>query len=148
MERPPFHLKVKIGDMEIELGGDKDEVLSTLDELPLIVGKVTHAFEVESLVLPVAPEQREVEAASLLDYPKISRTSKCGDAVVALLTTDWGNSPRTISELREAMEANAIFFPKTTLSGVLVWLVKKGRIRRWKDKKKGYLYVINEPETA
>ncbi|MCW3989480.1 MAG: hypothetical protein NWE88_05335 [Candidatus Bathyarchaeota archaeon] len=148
MERLPFHLKVKIGDMEVELGGDKDEVLSTLDELSSIVGKVTHAFEVESLVLPGASEQREVEAVSLLDIPKISRTSKCGDAVVALLTTEWGNSPRTISELREAMEANAIFFPKTTLSGVLVWLVKKGRIRRWKDKKKGYLYVNNEPEAT
>jgi len=148
MERLPFHLKVKIGDMEVELGGNKDEVLSTLDELSSIVGKVTHAFEVERLVLPGAPEQRKVEAVSLLDIPKISRTSKCGDAVVALLTTEWGNSPRTISELREAMEANAIFFPKTTLSGVLVWLVKKDRIRRWKDKKKGYLYVINEPEAA
>jgi len=148
MERPLFHLKVRIGDMEVELGGDKEEVLSTLDDLSSIVGKVTHAFDVESLVLPGSPERTEVAVASLLDYPKISRTSKCGDAVVALLTTDWGNSPRTISELREAMEANAIFFPKTTLSGVLVWLVKKGRIRRWKDKKKGYLYVINEPETA
>ena len=148
MERPPFHLKVRIGDMEVELGGDKEEVLSTLDDLSSIVGKVSHAFEVESLVLPESPVRTEVEAASLLDYPKISRTSKCGDAVVALLSTDWGNSPRTISELREAMEANAIFFPKTTLSGVLVWLVKKGRIRRWKDKKRGYLYVINEPETA
>jgi hypothetical protein len=148
MERPPFHLKVRIGDMEVELGGDKDEVLSTLDDLSSIIGKVSTAFEVESLVLPEAAEQREVEPGSLLDYPKIGRTSKCGDAVVALLSTDWGNSPRTISELREAMEANAIFFPKTTLSGVLVWLVKKGRIRRWKDKKKGYLYVNNEPETA
>jgi hypothetical protein len=148
MERPPFHLKVRIGDMEVELGGDKDEVLSTLDELSSIVGKVTNAFEVESLVTPGTLEQTEVEAASMLDYPKISRTSKCGDAVVALLTEEWGNSPRTISELREAMEANAIFFPKTTLSGVLVWLVKKGRVRRWKDKKRGYLYVINEPEAA
>jgi len=147
MERPPFHLKVRIGDMEVELGGDKDEVLSTLDELSSIVGKVTHAFEAENLVLPESSEPRAVEDASPLDYPKISRTNKCGDAVVALLTTDWGNNPRTISELREAMEANAIFFPKTTLSGVLVWLVKKGRIRRWKDKKRGYLYVINEPET-
>ena len=146
MERPPFRLKVRIGDIEVELGGDKDEVLSTLDDLSSIVGKVTHAFDVERLVFPEAPEQREVEAASLLDYPKINRTSKCGDAVVALLTEDWGNIPRTISELREAMEANAIFFPKTTLSGVLVWLVKKGRIRRWKDKKRGYLYVISEPE--
>jgi hypothetical protein len=148
MERPPFRLRVRIGDKEVELGGDKEDVLSTLDNLSSIVEKVTHAFEVENLVLPEAPERREIEAASLHDIPKISRTSKCGDAVVALLTTAWGNSPRTISELREAMEANAIFFPKTTLSGVLVWLVKKGRIRRWKDKKRGYLYVINEPETA
>ena len=148
MERPPFHLKVRIGDMEVELGGAKDEVLSTLDELSSIVGKVTNAFEVESLVHQEETEQTEVEAASILDYPKINRTSKCGDAVVALLTTDWGKNPRTISELREAMEANAIFFPKTTLSGVLVWLVKKGRIRRWKDKKRGYLYVINEPEAG
>lgn len=147
MERPPFHLKVRIGDMEVELGGDKDEVLSTLDELSAIVGKVSDAFEVEATGIPESPERLEAEA-SILDIPKISRTSKCGDAVVALLTTDWGNNPRTISELREAMEANAIFFPKTTLSGVLVWLVKKGRVRRWKDKKKGYLYVINEPETA
>jgi len=145
MERPPFHLKVRIGDMEVELGGNKDEVLSTLDELSAIVGKVSDAFEVEATGIPESPERVEAEA-SILDIPKISRTSKCGDAVVALLTTDWGNNPRTISELREAMEANAIFFPKTTLSGVLVWLVKKGRVRRWKDKKRGYLYVINEPE--
>ncbi len=40
------------------------------------------------------------------------------------------------------MEANAVFFPKTTLSGVLVWLTKKGDLRRWKDPKRGYLYVV------
>jgi len=147
MERPPFHIKVRIGDMEVELGGDKAEVLATLDELPKIVGKVTNAFEVETMSSPEVLAGGENEGSALA-IPKISRTSKCGDAVVALLTTEWGNNPRTISELREAMEANAIFFPKTTLSGVLVWLVKKGRIRRWKDKKKGYLYVINEPEAA
>ena len=84
---------------------------------------------------------------TLLEFPKIIRTNKCGEAVVALLSTDWGKNPRSISELREAMEANAIFFPKTTLSGVLVWLVKKGRLRRWKDKKRGYLYVFNKMES-
>ncbi|MBQ04580.1 hypothetical protein CL673_07765 [Candidatus Bathyarchaeota archaeon] len=136
MERPPFHLKVRIGDMEIELGGNKEEVMSTLDDLSSIVQKVTTAFEVDRPDLP----------RKLLDYPKISWTDKCGAAVVALLTTDWGKNPRTISELKKAMEANAIFFPKGTLSPVLIWLVKKGRIRRWKDDKKGYLYVIKETE--
>ncbi|UCH58056.1 MAG: hypothetical protein JSV18_03945 [Candidatus Bathyarchaeota archaeon] len=144
MERPPFHLRVRIGDMEVELGGEKGEVLSTLDDLQAIVEKVTFAFNNESRTAPLVVEQ-PVEESSMLDYPKISRTNKCGDAVVALLSTEWGKTPRAISELRESMEANAIFFPKTTLSGVLVWLVKKGRLRRWKDKKRGYLYVLNEP---
>jgi hypothetical protein len=144
MASPPFRLRVKIGEMEVELGGEKKEVLSTLDELDGIIVKVSDAFNLEYEAK--ADSGDEGDDSGPIKYPKIPRTSQCGDAVTALLNTDWGKTPRTISELREAMEANAIFFPKTTLSGVLVWLVKKGRLRRWKDKKRGYLYVVNEPE--
>ena len=145
MERIPFLLRVRIGDMEVELGGEKSDVLSTLDDLDEIVEKITEAFNEESKKRPVRVEIPE-EASDAINYPKIERTSQCSDAVVGLLSTDWGATPRRIGELREAMEANAVFFPKTTLSGVLVWLVKKGRLRRWKDKKRGYLYVVNKPE--
>ena len=132
--------------MEVELGGEREEVLSTLDDLDEIINKVTLAFNGEPKPRRVTVKKLVDEAPSL-EYPKINRTNQCGEAVVALLSTEWGKSPRPIGELREAMEANAVFFPKTTLSGVLVWLVKKGKLRRWKDKKRGYLYVINEPET-
>jgi hypothetical protein len=131
--------------MEVELGGERDEVLSTLDDLPEIIHKVTLAFNGKPKPRRVTVK-KSVKEAPPLEYPKIKRTNQCGEAVVALLSTDWGEKPRPIGELREAMEANAVFFPKTTLSGVLVWLVKKGKLRRWKDKKRGYLYVINEPE--
>lgn len=145
MARPPFHLRVRIGEMEVELGGEKAEVLSTLDDLDDIVGKISAALYAEQ-----KPELLKgnvlSEESTTLKYPKIDQTTQCGEAVVSLLSTDWGKTPRPISELREAMEANAIFFPKTTLSGVLIWLVKKGRIRRWKDKKRGYLYVVGEAE--
>jgi hypothetical protein len=137
MERTPFLLRVRIGDMEVELGGEKSDVLSTL--------KITEAFNEKSKKKPVRVEISE-EASDAINYPKIERTSQCSDAVVGLLSTEWGATPRPIGELREAMEANAVFFPKTTLSGVLVWVVKKGRLRRWKDKKRGYLYVVNKPE--
>ena len=145
MERPPFRLRVRIGDMEVELGGEKSEVLSTLDDLDEIVGKVSVAFNEENRK-KTAKAKKPKEEMTPLDYPKVERTNQCGEAVTSLLSMDWGKTPRTIGELREAMEANAIFFPKTTLSGVLVWLVKKGQLRRWKDKKRGYLYVINKPE--
>jgi hypothetical protein len=146
MSRPPFHLKVRIGEMEVELGGDKAEVLSTLDELPNIVEKVSASFQGESTGHRSRPK-KQVENGEPEDLPQIFRTTQCSEAVTSLLTTPWGKKPRTISELREAMEANAVFFPKTTLSGVLVWLVKKGSIRRWKDKKKGYLYTMNTSGT-
>ncbi|MGD2142081.1 MAG: hypothetical protein PVH79_01220 [Candidatus Bathyarchaeota archaeon] len=143
MDEPQFHLRIKFGDVEVELGGKREDVYSTLDDLDEIVEKIGSIFDVEG---SLHDESEDGEGTSIIDYPKINRTSKCSDAVVSLLATDWGKTPRTISELREGMEANAIFFPKTTLSGVLVWLVKKGRIRRWKDKKRGYLYVLNVPE--
>jgi hypothetical protein len=146
MSKTPFSLKIKIGEMEVEIGGEKLEVLSTLDDLDDIVQKVTLAFNPDTKKTETKAVQIE---PTIIDnkYPKIRRTTQCGEAVVLLLSTEWGKTPRTISELREAMEANAIFFPKTTLSGVLVWLTKKGSVRRWRDKKRGYLYVVNKQDT-
>lgn len=139
MGRPPFRIRVKIGEVEVEIGGAREEVISTLNELGGIVGKVQDAFKLEGDVnLNLKPR----DAAE--DFPKIPTTNQCSEAVISLLSTEWGRTPRTLSEIREAMEANAIFFPKTTLSGVLVWLVKKNKIRRWKDKRRGYVYTIHE----
>lgn len=145
MESSPFRLRVRIGEVEVELGGKKAEVLATLNELDGIVRQVSNAFNARPNVKPINIFEVNDES-STIKFPKINRTDQCGEAVLALLSTKWGNIPRTIGELREAMEANAIFFPKTTLSGVLVWLVKKGKLRRWKDKKRGYLYVLNRSE--
>jgi len=141
VSEPSFRLKVRIGNMEVELGGAREEVLATLDDLDLIMGKVSKAFNAE------APRPKPARSeASIEKYPNISRTNQCSEAVQSLLGSDWGKTPRTIGELRKAMEANAIFFPKTTLSGVLVWMVKKGSLRRWKDSKRGYLYMLNVEE--
>ena len=143
MSEPSFRLKVRIGNVEVELGGAKEEVLTTLDDLDLIISKVSKAFNAE---VPHAKPVKAETRASIEKYPNISRTNQCSEAVVSLLESEWGKTPRAIGELRKAMEANAIFFPKTTLSGVLVWMVKKGSLRRWKDNKRGYLYMLNVEE--
>lgn len=141
-----FHLHIRIGEKEVELGGAREEVISTLDDLNEIIERVSEAFKVA--YKNKAQKVIHKKDQHLTKFPTIPRTSKCGEAVVSILSTEWGRKPRTISELRGAMEANAVFYPKTTLSGVLVWLVKRGRIRRWRDKKRGYLYVLNESEVS
>lgn len=145
MPEPAFRLKVRIGDVEVEIGGEREEVLETLEDLDLIVDKVAKAFDAE-LPSGKQTQKKEKKESQLKKFPNIDRTSQCSEAVESLLATEWGKTPRAIGELREGMEANAIFFPKTTLSGVLVWMVKKGTLRRWKDKKRGYLYVLNKQE--
>jgi len=142
MVETPFKIKIRIGDAEVEVGGEREEVLETFEDLESIVGLVREAFDIASS----GKKSNGKPKPDPSQFPKIPRTNQCSEAVISLLKTDWGKTPRTIGELREGMEANAVFFPKTTLSGVLVWLTKKGDLRRWKDPKRGYLYVVNEKE--
>ena len=136
-----FKIRVRVGEHEVELEGTREEVYATLDELPDIIGKVNDALQGVA-----KPKSARSKPAGELSFPKIDYTNQCSEAITSLLTTGWGHTPRTIGDLREAMEANVIFFPKSTMSGVLNWMIKKGSLRRWKDKKRGYLYLLNIKE--
>jgi hypothetical protein len=136
MKKPPFHLRIRVGRLELELGGDKDEVLSVFDKIENIVEKVSEVFEIDDYSDFVVTSSNDEK------FPIIEKVSQCSSAIEAILNTEWGETPRSISELMEAMKANEIHYPKTTVSGVLYWMVQKNRLRRWKEKR-GYLYVLS-----
>jgi len=146
----PFSLRVRLGQYEVEISGSRDEVMKTVDDLPSLVATISEAFSEAK----AKDDTRNRESASSepvpsvhpsASYPSIQSTGNCSDAVLRLLSTDWGRvTPRSLPELVEAMKANAVHFPATTLSGVLNWLVRKGRIKRWKTDK-GYVYVLSGP---
>jgi len=74
--------------------------------------------------------------------PVIGGSGSCSEAVLRLLESDWGRqAPRTLPELVEALRANAVHYPASTLSGVLAWLVRRGRVKRWKTER-GYVYIL------
>lgn len=140
MSKSQFTLRVRIGDQEVELGGSREEVMAAIEDLGEIISKVSKAFENESIHKAAGKEFDNKDFKS--GYPTIPQTKSCSEAVINLLRTDWGETPRELSELREGMEANAIHFPSSTLSGSLNWLVKKGRLRRWKGEKGRYVYTL------
>ncbi len=128
----PFSFRVKMGQQEIEISGTRDEVIKTIEELPSIVANISKAFE--------TTKNMDTAKSATSTYPHIS-SSSCSKAVLHLLETDWGKQPKTLTELGEALKANALHYPSTTLSGVLAWLVRKNKIKRWKTDK-GYVYVL------
>lgn len=137
----PFSLRVKFGSHEIEISGTREEVMKTIEELPRLISSVSKAFDVVNIKVTAS------QLTASTTYPTIPSSANCSEAVLKLLKTDWGKQqPRTLPELVKAMKANALHYPSTTLSGVLVWLVKKGKVKRWKTDK-GYVYALTEKET-
>jgi len=129
----PFSFRVKMGQREIEISGTREEVMKAIEELPQLMETVSKAFE-------STKTEKENKQPAGSAYPSVS-ASGCSEAVMQLLSSDWGRQPRGLPELGEALKANAVYYPSTTISGVLSWLVRKNKIKRWKTDK-GYVYVL------
>jgi len=139
---------------EIEISGTKKEVLDVIEVLPKLVGQVSKALnpaEAKTNASENEPVVVRVTSPAVVSpkmFPSIKEAKNCSGAVVKLLMTEWGTwKPRTTPEIIEALKANALHYPRSTLSGVLAWLVKKGKVRRWKTDA-GYVYILAEKEAA
>jgi hypothetical protein len=143
-----------MGDCELEVSGSREEVLRTVrEDLPALMANVQSAFgsvkpkTVATLTVKAEPGKEESGAgAGVRKYPKILVSDKCDEAVLRVLESDWGKwRPRTMDELREVLEANAMSFSGRVLAGVLLGLVRKGKVRRWKTDA-GHVYILAEKE--
>jgi hypothetical protein len=129
----PFSFRIKVEQREVEISGTREDVMKTIKELPQILEAISKAFNSTKTI-----NEKEQLAGST--YLSVS-ASGCSEAVLQLLSSDWGGQPRTLTELGEALKANSVHYPSTTVSGVLSWLVRKNKIKRWKTDK-GYVYVL------
>lgn len=77
--------------------------------------------------------------------PSIAGSQTTSEGILRLFNSDWGSHPRSMREILEALNANGVFMPTTTLSSVLFHLIKKGRLQRWKSGK-SYVYQRGQNE--
>ncbi|MGQ9726887.1 MAG: hypothetical protein ACUVQL_07160, partial [Candidatus Bathycorpusculaceae bacterium] len=141
-----FVFRLRTGEYEVEICGTRDEVLKTIEDLPSLTANLHRAFEglkpktVATLTVKAAEGAKE--EAIMQKYPKILRAEKCDEAILRILETDWGKwRPRTVEELREALKANGMSYPGSSIARVLMGLVKKGLVRHWKTDA-GYVYIL------
>jgi hypothetical protein len=138
-----------MGEYEVEINGTREEVLKTIGELPSLTVNVHKAFESlkpKTVATLTLKKEGAKEEALMQKYPKILRTEKCDEAILRILETDWGKwRPRTVTELKDALKENKLKFSGRILAGVLMGLVRKGKVRRWKTDA-GYVYILAEKE--
>ncbi len=127
----------------VNLGVQGDEFSKGLSDLKSsglgteINGKVGLAFKGikrvrEMLSAPSAQKPAVVEAVTGA-VPSIGAPDSLGDAVTKLLSTEWGTKPRNLAEIVEALETNALYYPKGTIATQLMRMTKAGILRRIKS---------------
>jgi len=141
----PFTIRIRIGTNEIELSGSHEEVMRTLGNISELVSKVTVAFGKTSTSTLVQENEQPSQTPEEFPSVAIDPATSCPDAIVQLLSTDWGRmKPRTLGELLAAMKVNAVHYPEGTVKGRLTDLTKKGVLRRIKSGR-GYEYILVKP---
>lgn len=73
--------------------------------------------------------------------PSISKSKGLTEAILNLLQTDWGKTPREWGEITEALKRNALHYSKGSVTGTLTLLTQSGRLRRIKEGR-SYKYII------
>ena len=119
----------KNGEVTIE-AENSEELLSTLTKLGL----------------PESIAENVIDLAKVSsEFPKISGNSGPSQAVRDILSGEWGKTePRAMKEINAVLEANAIYFSSSSLSGVLTNLVKKGELKRSKkDDQWAYVLLVD-----
>ncbi len=119
-------IRIKSKKIELEI---QAETVAEIKELLEIVKN--YIEEIPSVEL-----QAEVEE----EIPHIT-ASTCREAIIKLLSSEWGKKPRTLREIMKAMEVNAIYYPEKTVTGILTKMVKKGLLRR-REGARGYEYWL------
>lgn len=151
-----FAFRAKIGEYEIEVNGTHEEVWKTLKDIDEILTNIHKAFEkvkpktVATLTVKTEPSTKEKASSKFHSqpYPIIKSATKCEDAVLKLLETDWGKwRPRTMEELDDAMRANKMKYKKRNLERTLNKLANKGMVRRW-NTNTGFVYILAEGKTS
>jgi hypothetical protein len=110
--------------------------LTTKDGLKITVEGTPE--EVASLVQKIEGGGRPTNKAAAPARTKRAKTAKSGpaDLIAGLIDGGFFKTPQELGAIRLALQEQGHYYPVTTLSPILLRLVRSRRIRRIKDKKR------------
>jgi len=92
------------------------------------VSKILSAYEKTSVV----GHAKQAIARSKATRRDEKKREGAGDLIIKLREEGFFNKPKGLGEVSEALEAEGFLYPTTSLSGVVLGLVKKRELRRKK----------------
>jgi hypothetical protein len=128
-QNPPIKVKMKIGEIEIEIESQEDQLQSAVDK---ILSAVTEKLK----------DTRLTTAAERLAPPP--RAETCKGVIQKLWEENWFAHPRGLSEVHSEMARRGFHYDRTAVAHALIDLVKDGILTR-EGKPRRYQYAQKRP---
>lgn len=95
--------------------------------------------QIERILLEIKQKQKLKEIEPVITENKIRedlpslRSKSPTKAIQEALSTSWGDTPRTLNEIADLLKINGLHYSKTSISPLLLKLIRKGSLRRLKE---------------
>jgi len=126
-EKPPVHIKMKVGSVEFEIECSENQVKEVVDKV------LSSASEYASKPI-VSPERT----------PTPLKAETCRGIIEKLWREGWFAEPRTLDDVHTEMTRIGYHYDRTAVSHVLLDLVRDGLLTR-EGKPRRYLYTQKRP---
>jgi hypothetical protein len=128
-QKPPIRVKMKIGEIEIEIESQEDQLQSTVDK---ILSAVTEKL-------------RDTRLATVAERPAPPpRAETCKGVIQKLWEESWFTQSRGLSEVHSEMARQGFHYDRTAVAHALIDLVKEGILTR-EGKPRRYQYAQKRP---
>jgi hypothetical protein len=75
----------------------------------------------------------------------VSGVKTVREAILKLLSTGWGRTPKSQGEIRKALEVSALYYVGPVIANELRRMTRLGLLRRLPAKGGGFSYVLANP---
>ena len=123
--KPPIHVKLKIGEVEVEIQCQEEQLQTTVEK---ILSTITEKLKKTTLITEQAP----------------ARAETCKGIIQRLWREEWFSTPRTLSEVHSEMARRGFHYDRTAVAHALIDLVKEGVLTR-EGKPRRYQYAQKRP---
>jgi len=128
-EKPPVHIKMRVGNIEFEISCREDQVKDIVDK---VLSSIT------------SYASKQISTPETTTPPAKAET--CRGVIERLWKEGWFAVPRSLDDVHKEMTRIGYHYDRTAVAHVLLDLVRDGILTR-EGKAKRYLYAQKRPPT-
>jgi len=138
-------IRVRLGQAEAEVEADPEHIREAIDLVPELAAKLPRQEKV------AAAEQREpsleiqaegpTQSPSEIPVVTLEKGDSLADVIGKFFSGPWGRERRKLSDVRQALQAYGLNYPKQSVAVALLRLAKTTKLRRFKAEDGEYVYT-------